>query len=269
MVGAVVGAAAVFWIMAGLLGTFGYERVEADALLADWRVAIEVVRRELTALQAQISLDNGVYPFTLGGIVAFLLGGYYTFQNLRMELREVLTNKPQCGAYRAPGAPQATFAIESSVDELAYALGMDPLELRVQNAAGPEDLTGEGEPWGDIGMRACLETALAHPLWANRHQDCGPGEGVGLAVGGWPCGNSTAGAICRVDTDGTIRVHVGSVDISGVNSSLVLIAADLLLVVTPSHAFNETLRALAPHRRRLAAMRVALAHGGARLVTPT
>ncbi|HMQ34429.1 MAG TPA: xanthine dehydrogenase family protein molybdopterin-binding subunit [Chloroflexaceae bacterium] len=182
----------------------------------------------ITALDAVVTLDNGVYPFTLGGIVAFLLGGYYRFPNLRMELREVLTNKPQCGAYRAPGAPQATFAIESSVDELAHALGMDPLELRLMNAAGPEDLTGEGEPWGDIGLRDCLAAALRHPLWQNRQRECGPGEGVGLAVGGWPCGNTTAGAICRADTDGTIRVHVGSVDISGTNTGFALIAAEIL-----------------------------------------
>lgn len=182
----------------------------------------------ITALDALVTLDNGVYPFTIGGIVAFLLGGYYRFANLRMELREVLTNKPQCGAYRAPGAPQATFAIESSVDELAYALEMDPLELRALNAAGPEDLTGEGEVWGDIGLRECLAAARQHPLWVNRQAECGPGEGVGLAVGGWPCGNTTAAAMCRVDTDGTIRVHVGSVDISGTNTGFTLIAAEIL-----------------------------------------
>jgi CO/xanthine dehydrogenase Mo-binding subunit len=182
----------------------------------------------ITVLDGEVVLDNGVYPFTLGGIVAMLFGGYYRFPNLRIAISEVLTNKPQAGAYRAPGAPQATFAIESAVDELAYALGMDPLELRAQNAAGPNDLTGEGEPWADMGLRECLEAAARHPLWRNRASECGPGEGVGLAVGGWPCGNTTAAAVCRVDTDGTIRIHVGSVDISGTNTGFQLIAAEVL-----------------------------------------
>jgi CO/xanthine dehydrogenase Mo-binding subunit len=182
----------------------------------------------LTVLDAEIFLDNGVYPFALGGIVAMLFGGYYRFGDVRIVINEVLTNKPQSGAYRAPGAPQATFAVESTVDELAYELGMDPLELRVQNAAGPGDLTGEGKPWADMGMRECLEAASRHPLWQNRHGECGPGEGVGLAVGGWPCGNTTAAAVCRVDTDGTIRIHVGSVDISGTNTGFQLIAAEIL-----------------------------------------
>jgi CO/xanthine dehydrogenase Mo-binding subunit len=182
----------------------------------------------ITALDAQIFLDNGVFPFSLGGIVSMLFGGYYRFEHLRIDVHEVLTNKPQAGAYRAPGAPQATFAIESTVDELAHALGVDPLELRLRNAAGPQDLTGEGQPWADMGLRECLEAASSHPLWVNRASECGPGEGVGLAVGGWPCGNTTAAAVCRVDTDGTIRVHVGSVDISGTNTGFQVIAAEVL-----------------------------------------
>lgn len=181
----------------------------------------------LTALQAEVDLDNGLYPFTLGGILSLLLGGYYRCDNLCIDVREVITHKPQAGAYRAPGAPQATFAIESSIDDLAHELGMDPLELRMLNAAGPEDLTGEGEPWDDLGLEKVLRAAREHPLWQERNS-CAPGEGVGLAVGGWPCGSNTAAAVCRVDTDGTVRVHVGSVDISGVNSSFVLVAAEIL-----------------------------------------
>ena len=195
----------------------------------EFRVRLGATRAgDITALDAAIFLDNGVYPFTLGGIVAMLFGGYYRFEHLRIEINEVLTNKPQSGAYRAPGAPQATFAIESTVDELAYTLGMDPLALRQRNAAGPKDLTGEGEPWADMGLAECLEVAASHPLWVNRASECGPGEGVGLAIGGWPCGNTTAAALCRVDTDGTIRIHVGSVDISGTNTGFQLIAAEVL-----------------------------------------
>jgi CO/xanthine dehydrogenase Mo-binding subunit len=85
---------------------------------------------------------------------------------------------------------------------------------------------GTGQPWPNIGMEQVLEAARAHPLWQGRRDE--PGLGVGLAVGGWPCGNATAAAVCRVDTDGTVRVHVGSVDISGVNSTFVLVAAEIL-----------------------------------------
>ena len=53
-------------------------------------------------------------------------------------------------------------------------------------------------------------------------------SGVGIAVGGWPCGMGPASAVCRVDSDGTVRVHVGTVDVSGANSSYVLVAAEVL-----------------------------------------
>jgi CO/xanthine dehydrogenase Mo-binding subunit len=183
----------------------------------------------ITAIKARVLMDNGVFPFALGGIVGILLGGYYKVPNVQIDVFEVLTNKPQGGAYRAPGAPTATFAIESNVDEMARALGMDQLAFRLQNAAEGGDAMGNGRPWpGTIGIRECLERLQEHPAWAQRN--LGPNEGVGIAVGGWPCGMSPAAAVCRADTDGTIRIHVGSVDISGVNSSLVLIAAEVLQV---------------------------------------
>lgn len=178
----------------------------------------------LTAIVAEIVIDNGVYPFTLGGIMSTLLGGYYRCPNVQIDVVEVLTHKPQAGAYRAPGAPQVTFALESSIDELARRLELDPLELRLRNAATTGDPMGNNDPWPSMGLRQVLEAAASHPLWRDRT----PGSGVGLAIGGWPCGMSPAAAVCRVDTDGIVRVHVGSVDISGVNSSFVLVAAEIL-----------------------------------------
>jgi len=212
----------------------------------------------ISAIQARVLMDNGAFPFALGGIVGILLGGYYKCENVKIDCYEVLTNKPQAGAYRAPGAPSATFAIESNIDDMARALGLDPLEFRLCNAAETGDLMGNGDPWPDMGLKQCLERMREHPLWRDRTngsatkitENTGEGlsntsasvpsvfsvannriaEGVGIAVGGWPCGMSPAAAVCRVDNDGTIRVDVGSVDVSGVNSSFVLIAAEILNV---------------------------------------
>lgn len=187
----------------------------------------------LIAIQARVLLDNGVFPFTIGGILGILLGGYYKCENVQIDCYEVFTNKPQAGAYRAPGAPPATFALESNIDELAHALGLDPLEFRLKNAAETGDPMGNNDAWPNIGLRQCLERMREHPLWQGRvagdaaaHN--GVTEGIGIAVGGWPCGMSPAAAVCHADSDGTIRVHVGSVDISGVNSSLMLVAAEII-----------------------------------------
>lgn len=180
----------------------------------------------LVALQARVIMDNGVFPFSIGGIVSNLMGGYYRCPNLRIDVYEVLTHKPQGGAYRAPGAPSASFAIESNMDEMARALGIDPLEMRIKNAVHAGEPTGNGDPWPDSSLPAVLAALAEHPAWTQRSK--GPNEGVGIAVGGWINGRNPAASICRVGGDGSVKVHVGSVDISGVNSSLVLIAAEVL-----------------------------------------
>jgi CO/xanthine dehydrogenase Mo-binding subunit len=181
----------------------------------------------LTALQARVYLDNGIFAFTLGGIVGILIGGYYKCDNVKIDCYEVNTHKPQVGAYRAPGAPQATFALESNIDDMAEALGMDPMEFRLKNVVVNGDLMGNGEPWPSLGVKECLEQLRQHPLWQSRANK-GPNEGIGLAIGGWPCGVGPAASVCRVDEDGTVRVHIGSVDISGSNSSFILVAAEIL-----------------------------------------
>jgi CO/xanthine dehydrogenase Mo-binding subunit len=181
----------------------------------------------VTALKARAVVDNGIFPFPLvGAMIGILVGSYYKFPHLQIDCYEVITNKPQTGAYRAPGAPQATFAVESSMDDMARELGLDPLEFRLKNAAEPGDLMSNGEPWPHHGLKQCLERMREHPAWQSRARR--PNEGTGLAVGGWPTGFGPAAAVCRVDHNGTVWVHVGSVDISGINSSFVLIAAEVL-----------------------------------------
>jgi CO/xanthine dehydrogenase Mo-binding subunit len=98
-----------------------------------------------------------------------LLGGYYKIPNLGVEAIEVLTNKPTVGAYRAPGAPQATFAIESAMSELASTLGVDPIAFRVRHASAPGDPMPHGRPWPKMGLRQVLEALDVHPSQYRRH----------------------------------------------------------------------------------------------------
>lgn len=183
----------------------------------------------VTAIQAKVVEDAGAFPFGLHGIIAILLGGYYNFPHLDIEAFEVFTHKVPIGAYRAPGAPQATFAIESQMDDMAAQLGLDPLQFRLQNAVDTGDMMPNGQPWPHIGLKPVLERIAHHPLWVNRNQSSnGQRRGVALAVGGWPGGTAPASAVCRPDTDGTINIHIGSVDISGSNNAMIQIAAEVL-----------------------------------------
>lgn len=181
----------------------------------------------LTALQGRVVLDSGAFPSGLTSIFCNILGGYYRFPNLDIQGYEVLTNKPMAGAYRAPTAPQATFAIESQIDEMARHLDLDALQFRLQNAIESGDPMPDGAPWPSVGLKACLERVASHPLWQERGSSSGR-RGVGLAVGGWPGGTAPASAVCRPDGDGMIHLQVGSVDITGSNTSLALLAAETL-----------------------------------------
>ncbi len=179
----------------------------------------------LTALQARVIFDTGAYAGSALGIGCLLVGGYYRFPNLEIKGYEVMTNKPGVGAYRAPGAPQASFAIESAMDDLAERLGIDPLDFRIQNAIVEGDLWPDGNPWPTIGLKECLERLRAHPLWQGRH-NVGPHEGVGVGAGGWPGGKGPAAAVCRMDPGGTLTISTGVADLTGQSTSFAVIAAE-------------------------------------------
>ncbi|MBI4505770.1 MAG: xanthine dehydrogenase family protein, partial [Chloroflexi bacterium] len=182
----------------------------------------------LTALQARVIFDPGGYAGAPLAAACTLLGGTYRVPHLDIAGYEVLTNKLGQGAYRAPGAPQAMFALESCVDELARRLGIDPLAFRMQNAVDGGDPMLSGRPWPPLGLRACLE-ALA-PYWqaGPRSSSAGGRTGRGLAIGGWFGGLEPAAASCRVNRDGSVTVIVGAVDISGTATGLAQIAAEVL-----------------------------------------
>ncbi len=180
----------------------------------------------LVALQARLIFDAGASPGAPASIGGILLGGYYRIPHLHIESLEVLTNKPPVGAYRAPGAPQATFAIESQIDEMARQLGLDPVEFRLRNAVDEGDPMPNGRPWARIGLRKILETLREHPVW--RHRERADGLGYGVAIGGWPGGVESASACVRANTDGTFQVVMGAVDITGTATTMALIASEVL-----------------------------------------
>jgi CO/xanthine dehydrogenase Mo-binding subunit len=190
----------------------------------------------LTAIQAHILLDAGAYPNFLAGLSGFHFFGLYRCPNIDVHCDVVLTNKPSTGAYRAPAGPQAYFALESTVQELCNQLGMDALQFHQINAVKEGDPTLFHTRWPRIGLRECLEQIQRHPLWARREQAKQevPDElrgwkiGIGVAAGGWQGGTEPAAALCRLEMDGTFTVVVGSVDVSGSDSSFALIAAEVL-----------------------------------------
>src|SRR5215471_17586350 len=178
----------------------------------------------LVALQAKVIFDTGAFAGSAVGLAGFLLGSIYRCPNIDFRCYEVLTNKVGVGAYRAPGAPQAAFALESAVDELCRKLQMDPIAFRLKNGLkeGDPTLDRRSPQWPRIGLLECLEKVQEQPLWSKRDEQktdlSGELEGwkigIGVAAGGWPGGTEPAVAACRLESDGTMTIVVGTVDLT-------------------------------------------------------
>ena len=179
----------------------------------------------ITAMSARMHYEAGAFPggpVPMGCMTVFTA---YNVPNLAMEGFDVLVNKPKVAAYRAPGAPQAMYASECMITELATALDMDPIELRLKNAADEGDSAPYGPTWGPIGLKTCLESAKAHP---NYHVELQAGQGRGLAIGFWFNIGFQSSAEVHVNEDATVTVIEGNPDIGGSRASMAIMAAEEL-----------------------------------------
>ena len=109
--------------------------------------------------KVRLVLDGGAYcswSETTLGKACILSAGPYRIDNLRIEAYAVYTNKTMTGAMRGFGAPQVCFAYESQMDEIAAALHMDPLEIRLLNAFEE----GAASPTGQVLQSVVLKDSL-------------------------------------------------------------------------------------------------------------
>jgi len=184
----------------------------------------------LTALEAETVLESGAFSGTVLAVSAVFLGSLYKWPAFDIKGSEVLTHKPSVAAYRAPVAPQSIFAIDSQMDAMARALGVDPVSFRARHLSHPGDPMANNQPWASMGAPQVLERAAAHPAWTGREQwkkgaPKGVLRGVGIALGGWLGGLQPTGATVKLNPDGTLAVLTGQVDIAGTNIALAQIAA--------------------------------------------
>jgi CO/xanthine dehydrogenase Mo-binding subunit len=179
----------------------------------------------ITGAHAEIRFQGGAFagsPVELGAMSAFAC---YDLDHVKAVGYDVVTNRPKQAAYRAPGAPMVAFAVESVLDELAKKIGMDPIELRLKNAAKEGTRSSYGPRYNRIGLVECLEAARRHPHYA---APLGPNQGRGIAAGFWfNFGGQTCVSL-NINIDGTVVLAVGTPDIGGSRASMCLMAAEEL-----------------------------------------
>jgi xanthine dehydrogenase YagR molybdenum-binding subunit len=120
---------------------------------------------------------------------------------------------------RAPGESSGSFALESAIDELAYQLGIDPLDFRLTNYAEVDPT--EGKPFSSKSLRRCYELGAQRFGWQKRKGRLelslrdGKLVGTGMATAAYPANYTKASALARMNPDGTVLVQSGAVDIGG------------------------------------------------------
>ena len=180
----------------------------------------------ITAAHAYMAYEAGAYPGSAVGAGAACILAPYNIANVTIDAYDVVVNKPKSSAYRAPGAPNAAFASESVIDELAEKIGMDPMELRLKNACHEGTRRADGTIFGKIG---CIETFQAAKDSDHYKSSLeGANRGRGVAGGFWFNGGGMSSAAISVNDNGTINLNEGSVDIGGSRASMAMIVAETL-----------------------------------------
>ena len=178
----------------------------------------------LTAARLEVLMEGGAFPGAPVAAATNVGLGVYKIPNFKIDGYDVLTNKPPVGAYRAPGAPQAVFAVEQHMDRLAQELEIDPLELRLKNVTEEGDRIPSDLVMPRVGFRTTLEATRDHPIWKSPPK--GPNQGRGLACGMWIGGIAPTSCALKLNGDGSLGLIVGTVDMSGVRTAFTQIVAD-------------------------------------------
>ena len=171
--------------------------------------------------------DGGVEP------VPQTTGNAYACPNVATHDRRARLHIPSPHWMRAPGAAQGNFAMESALDELSYALRIDPIELRLRNYT--EVHPGSGRPWSSKALRECYHAGAERFGWARRTPGIGSMRdgnwlvGYGMAGVTFTPGQAPCQASVSIRRDGTAHVRSAATDLgTGTYTVATQVTAELL-----------------------------------------
>ena len=215
--------------------------------------------------------DAGAYTDETPAVMCFgvfAARGPYNIPNVHATGTAVYTNKLRTGSFRGFGGPQAAFASESQLDELARELGIDPVELRLKNAMGPGDRYLGGQTVQSCGFEDCLRAVR------DAARDAGAGDssaaptgrkrGVGVAASLQICGSHSTSAHVHLQPDGTVALSTGVVDLGqGSDTVLSQICAGALEIPADRVTFATPDTDSTPYNWKTSASRVTYTAGRA------
>ncbi|UCE53946.1 MAG: xanthine dehydrogenase family protein molybdopterin-binding subunit [Desulfobacterales bacterium] len=191
-------------------------------------------------------LDNGAYTSwgaTTPSVMMMPITSLYRVPNVRYEAKCVYTNNTYAQAMRGYGNPQATFAIESTMDMLAEKAGIDPIEFRRINANKPGDVSTQGLRITTCGLEECMDAVKEKLEW---EKPKGESEGVGLAslihVGGGArvYKSDGCGTIIKMNDFGKIDLFTGATDMGQGSDTVIaqIVAEELGLQIEDIHVIH-------------------------------
>ncbi|MHC4930994.1 MAG: xanthine dehydrogenase family protein molybdopterin-binding subunit [Planctomycetota bacterium] len=204
----------------------------------------------LTFREIEVMQDNGAYASwgaTYPTVMLLPATSLYKVANVKFDATVVYTNNTYCQAMRGYGNPELTWALESNMDELAEAAGIDPFEMRLLNCNEPGEVTPMGLKVSTCGLRDCMESTAKRLAWKEKRGGDEKSRGVGMASlihvggGGRIYRSDASGLILKLDDFGNVNVFHGGVEMGqGLHSALSLGVAEALGVKPERVFINPT-----------------------------
>ena len=183
----------------------------------------------IAARRGWIAIDNGAYTADAAffpQLAAMHVAGPYRIPAVHVEAHLVYTNLQPSGSVRAPTAPQACWALESHTDEVAAAIGLDPVAFRQLNGVDSGFEGPSGQTYGEIGIQQCI---LEATRLIGYGRELPADEAIGVAIGWWPSFAVASGAYIKIDGDGSGQIITGAQECgTGAVMTLRQLAADEL-----------------------------------------
>ncbi len=192
----------------------------------------------ITARQANVVVDAGAYANNMPYLMMALStrpDNAYHIKNIKTDSRTVYTNKTPGGAYRGFGGPEMLFALNSMVDMLAEAIGMDPLDVQLKNAVHANTVTAHGYKIKSCGLTECIEKVAEETDWRERRSKKRFKRGMGLACQVHACdmryweGFLGSVMFVKILEDGRVLINTGEHDFGqGIETVQTQIVAEVL-----------------------------------------